>query len=76
MNGAPDENRTHSCRFASLMLFYNRIVYYHARIYLILLLHPVYRLMAEWNDTESNVKLGGFQSQLEASYVYCNTEEL
>ena len=39
------------------------------------------RLMAEWYDTKwydtkSNVKLGGFQSQLEASYVFSYTEEL
>ena len=34
------------------------------------------RLLAEWYDTKSNVKLGGFQSQLEVSYVYSHTEEL
>ena len=33
-------------------------------------------LMAEQYDTRSNVKLGGFQSQLEASYVSSYTEEL
>ena len=35
----------------------------------------VYRLLAERYDTKSNVKLGGSQSQLEASYVSSNTEE-
>ena len=34
------------------------------------------RLLAEWSDTKSNVKLGGFQSQLQASYVSSQTEEL
>ena len=32
--------------------------------------------LAERFDTKSNVKLGGFQSQLEASYVSSHTEEL
>ena len=36
----------------------------------------VCRLMAEWYNTKSNVKLGGFQSKLEASYVASHTEEL
>ena len=30
----------------------------------------------EWRDTTSNVKLGGFRSQLQASYVSNHTEEL
>ena len=34
------------------------------------------RLLAEWSDTKSNVKLSGFQSQLQASYVSSHTEEL
>ena len=34
------------------------------------------RLLAEWSDTKSNVKLGGFWSQLQASYVSSHTEEL
>ena len=34
------------------------------------------RLLAERYDTESNVKLVGFQYQLEASYVSSHTEEL
>ena len=34
------------------------------------------RLLAEWYDTQSNVKLGGFESQLQASYVSSHTEEL
>ena len=33
-------------------------------------------LLAEQYDTKSNVKLGGFQSQLQASYVSSYTEEL
>ena len=33
-------------------------------------------LLAECYDTKSNVKLGGFQSQLQASYVSSHTEEL
>ena len=33
-------------------------------------------LLAERYDTKSNVKLGGFWSQLQASYVSSNTEEL
>ena len=33
-------------------------------------------LLAEWYDTKSNVKLGGFQSQLQVSYVPSHTEEL
>ena len=32
--------------------------------------------VAEWYDTEHNVKLGGFQSQLESPYVSSHTEEL
>ena len=36
----------------------------------------VCRLLTEQYDTKSNVKLGRFQSQLEASYVYSHTEEL
>ena len=34
------------------------------------------RLLAEQSDTKSNVKLGGFQSQLQASYVSSHSEEL
>ena len=34
------------------------------------------RLLVERFDTKSNVKLGGFRSQLQASYVYIHTEEL
>ena len=34
------------------------------------------RLLAERSDTKSNVKLGGFWSQLQASYVSSHTEEL
>ena len=34
------------------------------------------RLLAERSDTKSNVKLGGFRSLLEASYVSSYTEEL
>ena len=33
-------------------------------------------LLAEWYDTKSNIKLGEFQSQLQASYVSSHTEEL
>ena len=33
-------------------------------------------LLAEWYDTESNVKLGGFPSKLQASYVSSQTEDL
>ena len=33
-------------------------------------------LLAERYDTKSNVKSGGFQSQLQASYVSSHTEEL
>ena len=36
----------------------------------------VVRLWAERYDTKSNVKLGGFRSQLQASYVSNHTEEL
>ena len=36
----------------------------------------VVRLSAEQYDTKSNVKLGGFRSQLQASYAYSHTEEL
>ena len=36
----------------------------------------VVRLLAEQYDTKSNVKLGWFQSQLQASYVSNHTEEL
>ena len=32
--------------------------------------------MAKQFDTKSTVKFGGFQSQLEASYVSSNTEDL
>ena len=34
------------------------------------------RLLAEWYDTKSNVKLGGFRPQLQASYMFSHTEEL
>ena len=34
------------------------------------------RLLAERSDTKSKVKLGGFQSQLQVSYVSNHTEEL
>ena len=33
-------------------------------------------LLAEQSDTKSNVKLGGFRSQLQASYMSSHTEEL
>ena len=39
-------------------------------------LGDVVRLLAEWSDTKSNVKLGGFRSQLQASYVSSHTEVL
>ena len=34
------------------------------------------RLLAEWSDTKSKVKLGGFRSQLQVSYMSSHTEEL
>ena len=34
------------------------------------------RLLAKWSDTKSNVRLGRFLSQLQASYVSSHTEEL
>ena len=34
------------------------------------------RLLSERSDTKSNVKLGGFRSQLQASYMSNHTEEL
>ena len=34
------------------------------------------RLFAERYDTKPNVKLGGFRSQLQASYVTGHTDEL
>ena len=34
------------------------------------------RLLNERYDTKSNIKLGGFWSQLQASYVSSHTEEL
>ena len=36
----------------------------------------VVRLLAEMSDTMSNVKLGRFRSQLQASYVSSHIEEL
>ena len=36
----------------------------------------VVHLLAERYDTKSNIKLGGFQSQLQASYLSSHTEEL
>ena len=39
-------------------------------------LADVVRLLVERFDTKSNVKLGGFRSQLQASYVSSHTEEL
>ena len=33
-------------------------------------------LLAEWYDTKSNIKLGGFQSQLQASYMSSHTVSL
>ena len=34
------------------------------------------RLLAEWYDAKSKVNLGGFQSQLQASYMSSHIEEL
>ena len=34
------------------------------------------RLLAERSETKSNVKLGGFRSQLQVSYESSHTEEL
>ena len=34
------------------------------------------RLLAEWYDTKSTVKLGGFRSQLQASSASSHAEEL
>ena len=34
------------------------------------------RLMAERYDVKSNIKLGGFRSQLQATYIFSHTEEL
>ena len=39
-------------------------------------LPKVVRLLPERSDTKSNIKLGGFRSQLQASYVSSHTEEL
>ena len=39
-------------------------------------LAEVVHLLAERSDTKSDVKLGGFRSQLQASYVSSHTEEL
>ena len=39
-------------------------------------LTDVERLLAEPSDTKSSVKLGGFRSQFQASYVSSHTEEL
>ena len=39
-------------------------------------LADVVRLMAERYDTKSNVKLGGFRSQVQTSYLSSHTEEL
>ena len=39
-------------------------------------LADVVRLLAEWYDTKSNVKLSGFRSQLQVSYDSSHTEEL
>ena len=36
----------------------------------------VIRLLAEQYDAKSNVKLNGFRSQLQASYLSSHTEEL
>ena len=38
--------------------------------------YDVVRLLAERYDTKSNAKLGGFRSQLQASYMSNYTEEL
>ena len=35
-----------------------------------------YNSRAEWYETKSNVKLGGFRSQFQASYVSSHTEEV
>ena len=42
---------------------------------LIICLTNVVRLLTERSDTKSNVKLDGFQSQLQESYVSSHTEE-
>ena len=34
------------------------------------------RLLAEWSNTKSNVKLRGFRFQLQAAYMSSHTEEL
>ena len=36
----------------------------------------VVRLLAEWYDSKSNIKLDGFRSQLQVLYVSSHTEEL
>ena len=33
-------------------------------------------LLSEWYDTKSSVKLEGFRSQIQASYMSSHTEEL
>ena len=33
-------------------------------------------LLAEWYDTKSNLKLGGFRSQFQVSYESSHTDEL
>ena len=40
------------------------------------LIIPLLTWYACWSDTKSNVKLGGFQSQLQVSWVSSHTEEL
>ena len=36
----------------------------------------VVRLLAEWHDSKSNVKLGVFWAQLQVANVSCHSEEL
>ena len=38
-------------------------------------IYDVVRLLAERSDTKSNLKLGGFRSQVQVSYVFSHTEE-
>ena len=50
------------------------LFYMYYKIYLYT--YDMFRLLAKRYDTKSNVKLGGFRSQLQASYMSSHTEEL
>ena len=51
------------------------VIIYVYNVYAYIYKETVVRLVAEWSETQSNVKLDGFRSRLRASCVSSHTEE-